>query len=81
MQGSNKIQFENEYIPACIKNQTASSLNKKYTPLEIKNYCNCVSNHITDRATVKDVNVTSERLLKIIDDAGLLCAARLLIKN
>jgi hypothetical protein len=78
MQGNNRIQFEKEYVPACIQNQAASSYNKSYNLATISDYCYCISNNVVDRATVRDVNSQSDRLKRILDDASLLCAARTL---
>ena len=77
--GKNKIAFENEYIPSCIQSQNA--LNKRFSIKEIKEYCQCASNHIVERVSVADVNGSTDRLRKIIEDAGILCTGKVLMNR
>ena len=79
--GKNKIAFENEYIPSCIQIQSQNALNKRFSIKEIKEYCQCASNHIVERASVADVNGSTDRLRKIIEDAGILCTGKVLINR
>jgi hypothetical protein len=74
--GDNKVRFKVEYISTCYESQRLNQWNKKFSNKEIYDYCSCVSNHITERASVLDVNNSTEKLLKIIDDGGVLCTAR-----
>ena len=79
--GKNKIAFENEYIPSCIQIQSQNALNKRFSIKEIKEYCQCASNHIVERVSVADVNGSTDRLRKIIEDAGILCTGKVLMNR
>jgi hypothetical protein len=79
--GKNKIAFENEYIPTCIQMQSRNVLNKNFSFKEIKEYCQCASNHIVERASVADLNGSTDRLRKIVEDAGILCTGKVLMNR
>lgn len=79
--GKPKKTWEESYIPSCIKIQTKSLYNKNYSQSDIKNYCQCISDHVVERVTVNDVNNSTDRMFNIVNDASILCAGKSILNK
>jgi hypothetical protein len=79
--GKSKKAWEESYLPECIKIQTKSLYNKNYSQSDIKKYCQCVSDHVVERATVNDVNNSTDRMFNIVNDASILCAGKYILSK
>ena len=79
--GESKKTWEESYLPECIKIQTKSLYNKNYSQSDIKKYCQCVSDHVVERATVNDVNNRTDKMFNIVNDASILCAGKYILSK